>query len=132
MDIDGHTIPFSALKGKWILINYWASWCQPCLDEIQELNQFYRIHKDKAALFAVNYDAVPITEQKLLIKKYQITYPSLGKDPASVLKLGALRGVPATFVFNPEGQFITTLYGSQTLASLQKAIRLGLQDAYAL
>lgn len=121
-DISGQMIPFTSLKGKWVLINYWASWCQPCLDEIAELNQFYSKRKDKVALFAVNYDMVSLADQIALIRKYDIRYPSLQEDPAEDLNLGDIRGVPATFVFNPEGRFSGTLYGSQTLESLNRAL----------
>ncbi|KTD65997.1 TlpA family protein disulfide reductase [Legionella spiritensis] len=121
-DIDGRRISFAALQGKWVFINYWASWCQPCLDEIKELNRFYQNRKRKVALFAVNYDALPVPEQMKLIKQYGITYPSLRQDPGNVLHLGDIRGVPATFVFNPQGQWVTTLYGGQTLDSLDEAM----------
>lgn len=122
-DLNGKQISFSSLKGKWIFINYWASWCNPCLDEIAELNRFYRNKKDKVALFAVNYDRLPIAEQLNLIKQYNIRYPSLQHDPAGQLHLGNIRGVPVTFVFNPQGELSRTLYGGQTLASLNSVLR---------
>ena len=121
-DTKGHQIPFSSLKGKWVFINYWASWCQPCLDEISVLNRFYSSKKDNVVLFAVNYDMLPLSDQLALIKKYHIRYPSLLNDPASDLDLGDIRGVPATFVFNPEGELSDTLYGEQTLAKLNAAL----------
>lgn len=121
-DIHGQKIPFDSLKGKWVLINYWASWCQPCIEEIAELNRFYKNSNDRVALFAVNYDSVPLSHQISLIRKYKISYPSLQHNPARELKLGDIRGVPATFVFNPEGKFQGALWGSQTLKSLNKAI----------
>ncbi|HAZ7574315.1 TlpA family protein disulfide reductase [Legionella sp. PATHC032] len=119
----GHNIPFSSLKGKWVFINYWASWCETCVDEIPEFNRFYKNHKkDAVALYAVNYDALPLPEQKLLIKKFNINYPNLLKDPAQDLQLGDITGVPVTFVFNPKGQLIKKLYGGQTAETLEKII----------
>ncbi|MFC3908352.1 TlpA family protein disulfide reductase [Legionella dresdenensis] len=120
--LEGKQINFSALKGKWVLINYWASWCHPCIDEIAELNRFYQTHKDNVALFAVNFDALPLAEQKDLARKYELTYPALAEDPGSALNLGDIRGVPVTFVFDPEGNYRETLYGGQTEASLAKAV----------
>lgn len=121
-DTRGQKISFDSLKGKWVLINYWASWCQPCLDEIAELNRFYNKNKDEVALFAVNFDALPLSSQMALIKKYKINYPSLQRDPASALNLGEIRGVPATFVFNPQGNLSTTLYGGQTEKTLKSVV----------
>ena len=100
-DMSGNQISLSDLRGKWVLINYWASWCRTCVDEIPELNRFYEENKN-IALFAVNYDAIPFDTQQKLIKQLDIRYPSLIKDPANVLQLGDIRGVPVTFVFNPK------------------------------
>lgn len=125
-DTQGKTIPFSSLKGKWIVINYWAGWCQTCVDEIPEFNRFYQNHKkDQVALFAVNYDALPLFEQNNLIKKLNISYPNLLQDPAQELSLGDITGVPVTFIFNPEGQLVKKLYGGQTAETLDKVLKAG-------
>lgn len=122
-DTHGKNTPFSSLKGKWVLINYWAEWCTTCIEEIPEFNRFYKKHKqDKIALFAVNYDALPVFEQNSLIKKLNISYPNLLKDPAHELALGDITGVPVTFIFNPEGQLVKTLYGGQSAKMLDKEI----------
>lgn len=120
--LTGDKINFSSLQGKWVLINYWASWCNPCLDEISELNHFYTRNKDKVALFAVNYEGQSLRKQHYLAEKLAIGYPSLATDPARELNLGGIRGVPATFVFNPQGELSDVLYGPQTQQSLLKAI----------
>src|SRR3990167_8875121 len=94
-EINGKKISLQQLHGKWIMINYWASWCQPCIDEI-----------------------LSIKAQKYLIKHVSIKYPSLRDEPAILQKVGDLIGVPATLVFNPQGKLVKILYGSQTEASL--------------
>ncbi|OJY38418.1 MAG: thiol-disulfide oxidoreductase [Legionella sp. 40-6] len=120
--LDGRTVSFASLKGKWVLINYWASWCKNCVAEIPELNRFYQKHaQDPVALFAVNYDALPIEAQNDLIMRFNIKYPSLKTDPAFALGLGDIVGVPVTFVFNPAGELVNTLYGEQNLRSLEEA-----------
>ncbi|MDX2345984.1 MAG: TlpA disulfide reductase family protein [Legionella sp.] len=117
--IDGEDIPFKSLKGKWVYINYWASWCTPCLHEIPEINLFYQQYKNKnIAVFGVNYDGLTVSEQRPLIQTYQLDYPSLGIDPADTLKLGDIKGVPVTFIFNPEGKLFDVKYGEQTLKTL--------------
>ncbi len=122
-EMNGHNISFAELQGKWVFINYWASWCRPCLEEIPELNRFYDENKTKnVAMFAVNYDALPVDAQKRLIKKFDIRYPSLKNDPAEDLQLGDIRGVPVTFVFNPNGQLINALYGGQSVRSLKQVM----------
>lgn len=119
----GDNLVFSSLKGKWVYINYWANWCQPCLDEISVFNQFYDAYKDKNVMvFGVNYDGLPINEQIALIKQTNLHYPSLTTDPAEALKLGDIRAVPVTFIFNPEGTLHDVRYGKQTFKSLRDVL----------
>ncbi len=105
-DTSGNKTSFAQLKGKWVFINYWAEWCESCLNEIPELNRFYKKHKKSAALFAVNYDAPPLKEQLILMQDLHIKYPNLIQDPSESLGIGDIRGVPVTFVFNPEGVLV--------------------------
>lgn len=122
-DLSGREISFADLKGKWVFINYWASWCETCLAEIPELNRFYEENKNKnIAVFAVNFDALPVHKIESLIKKYDIRYPSLKNDPREFLNLGDISGVPVTFVFNPEGQLSDALYGGQSAENLKAVL----------
>lgn len=126
-DMSGRKFSFSNLQGKWVLINYWASWCQACINEISELNHFYKKNKNNnVVLYAVNYDALPFDMQQQLIEQFDIQYPSLQQDPGKSLRLGHIRGVPVTFVFNPQGQLSSTLYGGQTAESLNGVLDMSL------
>jgi thiol-disulfide isomerase/thioredoxin len=125
---DGTSIGFSSLRGRWVLINYWANWCHPCLAEINQLNRFYESHKDSVALFAVNIDMPSPKKLQRLIMKLGIHYQSLANDPSGLLQLGAISGVPLTFIFDPQGQLHETLYGPQTVKTLTQAIGLPLID----
>ncbi|QBR83042.1 TlpA family protein disulfide reductase [Legionella israelensis] len=120
--LKGENIPFSSLKGQWVFINYWASWCESCIGEIPALNQFAKENKKRATVFAVNYDALPANQQLSLVRQYNILYPSLQNDPAKELKLGDIRGVPVTFVFDPQGRLVETLYGPQSVNSLNQIL----------
>lgn len=122
-DNQGNEIALSNLKGKWVYINYWASWCPTCLDEIPELNRFYEANKKQAiALYAVNFDGLSETKQNSLSRRFKINYPSLLRDPSDALHLGDIRGIPVTFVINPQGELVKTLYGGQTAKSLQEVM----------
>tara|TARA_R110002126_G_scaffold1051_1_gene6383 strand:+ start:1670 stop:2119 length:450 start_codon:yes stop_codon:yes gene_type:complete len=119
----GDNLTLSSLKGKWVYINYWANWCQPCLEEIAAFNQFYEKYKNKnIAIFGVNYDGLPINEQIALIKQAGLHYPSLLTDPAAALKLGDIRAVPVTFIFDPTGKLHDVRYGKQTVESLSNVL----------
>ena len=113
---------FNDLRGKWLLINYWADWCKPCIEEIPELNQFSEQYTDKAILFTVNYDGVQGKELQDQINKLHLRVPVLIEDPASKLSYTRPQALPTTLVFGPDGQLKKTLVGPQTIASLKAAI----------
>lgn len=122
VDLQDKHIPWSSLEGKWVIINYWASWCESCLREVDELNHFYRDSRQKVALFAVNKDAVSVTSQRRLTQQFRLHYPGLKEDPAEILRLGDIRGIPATFVFSPHGELVATRFGPQTAVQLRHLI----------
>lgn len=120
--LDNKPVSMQSLKGKWIVINYWASWCQPCLDEISIFNRFYQEEKHRVALFAVNFDNPEPVLMREINRKLKIQYPSLTRDPAESLALGDIAGVPATFVFNPDGELVARQFGKQTLERLKALV----------
>ncbi len=123
-DLHGAPISLSSLSGKWVFINYWASWCGPCVDEIAELNRFYQAnHPEGVEVFAVNFDAPSLSRQRRLVQKFDIQYPSLNPQSLGPLHLEAISVVPVTYVFDPTGHLHTTLYGGQTRSSLQTAMK---------
>lgn len=119
-DLNGNKISMASLHGKWVFINYWASWCGPCLEEISELNHFYATkHPEKVAVFAVNFDASSVTKQRELAQEHDIQYPSLNRRSLHALHLDDISVVPVTYVFDPNGHLNTTLYGGQTEENFQ-------------
>lgn len=121
-DINGHKIALSSLHGKWVFINYWASWCGPCVNEISELNRFASHHADNVEVFAVNFDSASLPKQRRLVKDFAIEYSSLNPSSLKSLHLDNISVVPVTYVFDPKGNLNTTLYGGQTERSLQELV----------
>ena len=110
----------SALRGAlghWVVINYWAVWCKPCIKEIPELNRLAQEYPG-IRVFGVNYDNETGTELAEQIERLGIEFPLLAMDPAT--ELGTPRPVvlPTTLVLAPNGQLAATLVGPQTLESL--------------
>lgn len=122
-DVQANVDP-EAMKGRWVLINYWAEWCKPCLEEIPELNAFAEAHPEKVAVLGVNYDGVEGEALSRAIKRFGIDFPVLARDPASAFRFARPEVLPVTFVINPEGIVQQRLVGPQTFADLKRATAL--------
>lgn len=109
------------LRGGPALINFWASWCDPCREEASELERLYRTLPRRAHLVGVDY-----TDQegpaRAFIKSYGWTFPVLS-DPDGIF--GAryrFTGLPTTVAINAEGRIVQTLRGPQTVSDLRRAL----------
>jgi thiol-disulfide isomerase/thioredoxin len=108
------------LRGQWVLINYWAQWCKPCIEEIPELNALDRKY-DNVTVLGVNFDGATGEELANQTRQLGLAFASLEQDPAAELGVPRPVVLPSTLVLDPEGRLVTTLVGPQTLASLEEA-----------
>ena len=108
------------LRGQWVVINYWAQWCKPCIKEIPELNTLDQKYP-RVTVLGVNYDGATGEDLEVQLAKLGIEFSTLTTDPAG--QLGAPRPLvlPTTLILDPTGQLSATLVGPQTLASLAQA-----------
>lgn len=118
----GKSGQFSDHRGQWLIINYWATWCKPCIEEIPELNQFAKDHADSVSFFGVDFDQSQGEALAASIEKLGIEFPVLTNDPAATLGFERPMVLPTTLVFNPEGELQHTLVGPQTEQSLAAII----------
>ena len=123
-DSKGNSIRLSDYRGKWVLINYWATWCKPCKKEIPVLNDLYQKNKDKLVVLGVSYDKLTNDEINAVVKDQSIQYPMLSAFPLRNLGISHLSVLPVTFIINPKGELIRMLKGPQTEAQLKRAVEL--------
>ena len=116
----GSNQKLSSLHGQWVVINYWAKWCKPCIKEIPELNELDR-HYSKVTVLGVNYDGATGEELATQLKDLGVAFAILDQDPAAGLNLPRPVVLPTTIIIDPEGNLSQTLIGPQTLASLARA-----------
>jgi cytochrome c biogenesis protein CcmG/thiol:disulfide interchange protein DsbE len=116
---DGETITSGDLKGKVILVNFWASWCKPCEQEAAELEQAYQMYKGDVAFLGFDYvDTEP--EARAYLARFGITYPNgpdLGTRTSQAFRT---RGVPETYVAGPDGTITAVKIGP--FLSLQEIV----------
>ena len=108
------------LQGQWVVINYWAQWCAPCIKEIPELNRLDQEYTG-VTVVGVNYDGTNGEELELQRQKLGVTFASLESDPAAQLGIPRPVVLPTTLILDPTGRLVATLIGPQTLASLVQA-----------
>lgn len=112
------------LRGKWILINYWADWCPPCIKEIPELNKLNSQFGDKVAVFLFNFDRLEGNELRKQLLKINAEIPSLISDPQLIYNYDVPDALPVTFVIDKEGKLSMILKGPQTLEEIKEVLNL--------
>ena len=105
------------LRGQWVVINYWAEWCKPCIKEIPELNALDREH-DTVTVLGVNYDGATGEALQAQLDTLDVQFRTLQEDPAALLGIDRPNVLPTTVIINPAGELLATLIGPQTLESL--------------
>ncbi len=120
--LDGGFIQIPPVKG-WVLVNFWAPWCEPCLKEIPELNALSKqLPSPLVAMVGIYFDPV---EQKTLRKaqqKYRISFPLLSPSVKS-LPVPLPQSLPANYLINSQGDIFGPLLGPQTQQSIRLAIK---------
>ena len=104
-DLDGRLHKASEQHGKWLVINFWATWCAPCLKELPELERFYQQNKDTAHLWGVTFEDSDKASIVEFVERLGITFPILGYGEDPLTGYGEVRVLPTTFLINPEGLF---------------------------
>ncbi len=124
VDQHGVAIPESLLAEQWLVINYWAVWCGPCRKEVPALNALHNeLRNQGARVLGVNYDKLQGDELLADSQQLDIVFPVLSTDPAARFHLPETRGLPATYLVNPQGQLVSQLRGEQTQQSILEALR---------
>jgi cytochrome c biogenesis protein CcmG, thiol:disulfide interchange protein DsbE len=108
-------------RGRWVLVNVWASWCIPCRDESPALERFYDRHR-RQGFTVVGIDSRDASDDGLrFLDEYGITYPQLHDDGSYAKDLGAT-GVPESYLADPRGDFVLHRPGPVTPEYLDKVV----------
>jgi cytochrome c biogenesis protein CcmG, thiol:disulfide interchange protein DsbE len=108
---DGQKISSTDLLGKGVVLNFWASWCDPCRDEAAMLEQTWQREKDNDIVFiGLDYlDQEPAA--KAYMAEFGITYPSGPDLQSAAARRYGIKGVPETFFINPQGSITDIVIG---------------------
>jgi len=121
-DTDGETHKLSQYNGKWVLVNFWATWCPPCRKEMPDLSDFHMEHDD-AVVIGVNYEPGLKDERlKKFIALYLITFPVTRVNDEIIDALGEPRGLPTSILIDPQGNIAKKLTGMVDERRINKVI----------
>ena len=103
-DLDGKTISSSDLKGKVVLVNFWATWCPPCRAEIPDLIALQNKHRDTLVVLGVSEDEISPEEVKTFATGQKMNYPIVMATPELSKIFKGVSALPTTFVVDREGR----------------------------
>lgn len=123
-DMNGADVRLSSFKGKVILLNFWATWCHPCKEEIPDLVALQTQYKDDIVVLGFSIDDKP-EELKEYAKQFQMNYPVLvGAGHENIQEAyGPLWGVPVTVIIGRDGKIAKKQSGIRSLEQFDKEIK---------
>ena len=102
---EGDQISSDDLKGKVVVLNFWASWCKPCEQEAAELETAWRIYQPRGDVVFLGVDYVDTeTEALAYLEKFDVTYPNGPDLRTKISQAFRIRGVPETYIINRDGK----------------------------
>ena len=114
--LGGGNASLASQKNKVVLINVWATWCVPCLDEMPDLQRLYVSMKKEGAPFeilAVSIDALGADAVRKFVERFGLTFPILLDPRGSIKKLYRTTGVPETFIVDRQGRLLQKIIGAR-------------------
>jgi thiol-disulfide isomerase/thioredoxin len=120
-DRNGTDFTLSGLHGKWVLVNFWAPWCPPCLQEMPDLVALQQQHDNLQVIgVAVMYGSrKEVTD---IVGKLSISYPIVFGNEDTAGDFGGLDGLPTSFMYTPSGKLLGLHQGILTKAEIEHVI----------
>lgn len=120
-------VSLDSLAGKPAVVNFWASWCDPCREEAAHLRRYAENARGRAAVVGVNWTD-ELKGARAFIREYRWTFPNLRDSDGDIgnewfQATGSVTGLPVTYVLDGEGRIASVLRGPQTEATIDRAVR---------
>jgi peroxiredoxin len=122
-DLDGHKLRLSDYRGQVVLLNFWATWCEPCLEEIRTFSHWQREHGvDGLQVLGISMDDDPAAVVDT-VRKYQIPYPVVMGDEHLGNLYGGVHGLPLSYLIDSSGRIVARYQGEAKLSALETRLR---------
>lgn len=122
--LDGTVHNLTDYKGSWVVVNYWATWCPPCIAEMPDLQDFHDKHAGKGAMvIGINVESIAKDQLEDFLDTYFITYPIYSAPLTQRSELGSIPGLPTTFIVSPVGTVEARQVGGVTSEMIENFIK---------
>ncbi len=124
-DTKGNIFTEKNTRGKYLVINFWATWCSPCLKEIPAFVEFYKENSEQVEILGLDFEPVNIELINEFVERFSINYPLIlytHINDSEYTKFGEIFGMPTTLIYSPDGELLQTFMGEITIEDLKKYI----------
>ncbi len=123
-DMQGKQHHLSDYRGKWVLVNYWATWCPPCRKELPELEVFHNGSEGRAVVLGVNMEDIALGPLQEFVAEQFLSFPILlaGPMPGRDERVGPIPGLPTSYLISPQGEVVARQTGPVTAEAIRKFI----------
>lgn len=123
-DINGNAMSLGDFKGKVVILDFWATWCPPCREEIPHFKELYTQYKEKGLeIIGVALDDGGLQDVKPFAEENGINYPILLGNDKVTRDYGGIKGIPTTFVIDRQGNIIEKFLGYRQKEVFEKIIK---------
>lgn len=117
--VNGEQFTWQQKRNIWVVVNFFAQWCAPCIKEIPEINQFYHLTQNTIDIndvetYMVSFDQLDGKQLSAIKDKYQIELPMIISDENSRFPMPFPRALPATYIVAPDGEVVKSILGEIT------------------
>jgi peroxiredoxin len=123
-DLEGKTVRNTDLHGKVVILNFWATWCPPCRDEVPDFVRLQSKYRDKGlAIVGLSLDAGGASDVRPFVDEYDVNYTMLIANQETAESYGGIQGIPTSFVLDRNGTIVKRFVGRASAEAFEEAVR---------
>ncbi|MFQ5431829.1 MAG: peroxiredoxin family protein [Nitrospinota bacterium] len=112
--LDGVEVMLGDYRGKWVFLNFWATWCPPCVWEMPAMEKLYqKFKKHNFAMLAISIDKGNPRKVRKFVARYKLTFEIFHNPKGDVAEAFGVSGLPTTYIINPTGQMTLLASGAR-------------------
>ncbi|KAF1708788.1 thioredoxin [Pseudoxanthomonas kalamensis DSM 18571] len=127
--VDGARYVLADHRGRWVVVNFWATWCSPCLKEMPELSELHE-RRDDIEVVGLAYEEIEAADMQAFLQGRPVAYPVAIIDTfAPPADFATPRGLPMTYLIAPDGRVAKKFLGPVTAREIEDAVAAGGQPS---